>query len=103
VLEGINAYAKECPLALGLAITGTSDRPEFHWDEALLQIAKRGLLRLGTLPFAPIFSQIDGKLAELAQLGLSAESLKSTLEDLLRQQLGLSGSDRCAVNEDQAP
>jgi uncharacterized protein (TIGR03546 family) len=97
VLDGINAYAKECPLALGLTITGTSDRPEFHWDEALLVIAKRGLLRLGTLPFAPIFSQIDGKLAELARLGVSAESLKSTLEDLLKQQLGTSGSDRCAV------
>lgn len=101
VLDGINAYAKECPLALGLAITGPADRPEFHWDEALLVIAKRGLLWLGTLPFAPILSQIDGKLAELAQLGLgvNAESLQSALEGLLQQQLGPSGGDRCAIGD----
>ena len=98
ILEGINAYAQRCPIALALTIEGTADQPQFHWDEALLKVAQRGLVMMGTLPFAPVFGQINAKIAELARLGgLRPEDLQKGLEDLLKQQLGLAPEEECAL------
>ncbi len=98
ILEGINVYAQRCPIALAFTIEGTADQPQFHWDEALLKVAQRGLVMMGTLPFAPVFGQINAKIAELARLGgLRPEDLQKGLEDLLKQQLGLAPEEECAL------
>ena len=100
ILEGLNAYAKECPLALSLRVAGTAERLEWRWDDSLLRAAKRGLLWLGTLPFAPILGEIDEKLAELQASELVGGSVKKLLEEVLQGQLGIPGGDpRCGLEE----
>lgn len=103
ILEGLNAYTKECPLALAVQIEGASGHLKWHWDDSLLRAAKRGLLWLGTLPFTPLLGQIEAKLQELPRFGLGSESLTASLEDLLRQSLGLSWEDRCALDDASRP
>jgi uncharacterized protein (TIGR03546 family) len=98
IVRGINAYAQKCPIVMSFAIEGTVDQPRFHWDEVFLKVAKRGLLTLGTRSFAPVLGQIDAKLAELSRLGgLQPEDLQKSLEDFLKQQLGLAPEDECAL------
>ncbi len=97
VVEGINAYAQRCPIAIEFAIGGTTRQPELGWDEAFLKVAKRGLLMLGTLPFAPVLNQIEAKLraSEAQEQG----GLQGALEGWLKGQLGLLGADAVGADE----
>ena len=97
VVEGINAYAQRCPIAIEFAIGGTTRRPELGWDEAFLKVAKRGLLMLGPLPFAPVLSQIEAKLR--ASEAQEQEGLQDALEGWLKEQLGLLGADAVGADE----
>ena len=72
LIEGISAYATQCPVALDLTMGGTLAKPTFEGDEALLALAKRGLARAGRTAIDPAIRQIDDRLAEM---GASSESL----------------------------
>lgn len=97
VIAGINAYAERCPVAFGFMVDGPASAPRFHWDEALLKIAKRGLIMSGSALLGGALSSIEARLAELKQLGLGARTLQETLAELLGQELGLSLQDECAL------
>lgn len=92
VVEGINAYAQKCPIALGFSADGTVKSPRFHWDGALLEIAKRGLSMRGARQFSEPLRSIDAKLSHLKKMGLK------TLEEWLKDQLKLPGSKECALS-----
>jgi len=99
VIEGINAYAEKCPIVLGFSVDGTVKSPRFHWDGALLEIAKRGLLMRGAWQFSEPLRSIDAKLSGLKKMGLSLEvPLQETLEGWLKDQLKLPGSKECALS-----
>ncbi len=83
ILEGLNAYAQRCPLVLGVRVAGAKGRYEWRWDASLLRAAKRGLVWLGTLPFAPILARLDARLREWAPVLPEREELPPALRDLL--------------------
>lgn len=65
LIEGISAYATQCPVALDLTMGGTLAHPTFEGDEALLALAKRGLAMAGRTAADPAIEQIDDRLAEM--------------------------------------
>jgi len=95
VIAGINAYAERCPVALSFVVDGPLDAPRFHWDEALLKIAKRGLMMSGSGLLSGALSQIEARLSELEKLGLKEGTLEQALEELLER--SLPPEDECAL------
>ncbi|MFB6287150.1 MAG: DUF748 domain-containing protein, partial [Candidatus Bipolaricaulia bacterium] len=69
LIEGISAYATQCPVALDLTMGGTLANPTFEGDEALLALAKRGLAMAGRTAADPAIDQIDDRLAEMGASG----------------------------------
>jgi len=46
-VEGINRYAESLPIVIGFLVDGDTASPQFHWEGALLEIARQGLLMAG--------------------------------------------------------
>ncbi len=65
VIEGLNRYALEVPIVLGIPIGGTPDEVDFSWEAPLLERAREGLVLLGR-------RELDGVIE---QLGLRVDAL----------------------------
>ena len=97
LIEGISAYATECPVALDLTMGGTLAQPTFEGDEALLALAKRGLVRAGRTAIDPAIRQIDDRLAEMGAGGesLFGEALGKAVGKLFQDALSGGSGDEC--------
>jgi uncharacterized protein (TIGR03546 family) len=87
-IRGINAYAAQCPIQLGFLADGTLENLTFHWDDQLLQVAKRGLVMLGSNQFSQQIGQIDQRLESLLSLGSQLDVVEEVLGNIFSGQLG---------------
>ena len=109
LIQGISAYATQCPVALDLTMGGTLGDPTFEGDEALLALAKRGLAMAGRTAIDPAIRQIDDRLAELgaSSESLFGEALGQAVGELFQDAIGGSSDDEClfpaSLNEGEPP
>jgi uncharacterized protein (TIGR03546 family) len=83
VVEGINRYARDLPVVIGLAIDGWVSSPQVHWEEPLLEIAREGLLMEGR---RELQGAIDSLGLQIDALGPAVEvPLQSGYEELREQ------------------
>ncbi len=89
-IEGINRYAKDLPIVIGVAIDGSADSPEVHWQEPLLEIARQGLMLEGKRELQGAIDQLGTKLGTFdrvpdVKLPPGYQQLQEQAEDYLRQ------------------
>jgi len=117
-VEGINRYAESLPIVIGFLVDGDTASPQFHWEGALLEIARQGLLmegqreldryidqlglRIGTLDlteeiplqrgYAELREQTEKLASELIQRGVdqvAPPDLTDPIRELLEQLFNL--------------
>ncbi len=80
VLEGINAYAEEEPIAFDFLVDGPVDNPQFHWKAQFLAVARKGLTSLGRKVAEKHLNRINGELESMK--GEVQETVKKEIENI---------------------
>ena len=77
VLDGINAYAEEQPIAFDFLVDGPVENPQFHWKAQFLAVARKGLKSLGRKSAQKHLDRINGEL----------ESMKGEVQDTVKNEI----------------
>lgn len=64
-VEGINRYAESLPIVIGFLVDGDTASPQFHWEGALLEIARQGLLMEGRRELDRYIDQLGLRIGTL--------------------------------------
>jgi hypothetical protein len=96
-IEGINRYAQDLPIVMGIAIDGSADALQVHWQEPLLEIARQGLMLEGKRELQGAIDKLSVQIGTFVpgpevELPPSYKQLQEQAEDYLEQAL---------VDEDQ--
>ncbi len=97
LVQGINAFAAETPIAFSTEVGGTTAAPEFGWDAAFVQVAIRGLERGANVLLRPYIELLRRQLEALGggrvELELDPDDGVDTIQELLRGIFGGSAAD----------
>ncbi len=89
-IEGINRYAQDLPVVIGVAIDGSADAPEVHWQEPLLEIARQGLILEGRRELQEAIDKLSAQIGAVGpgpevELPPHYQQLQEQAEDYLKQ------------------